>query len=524
VSSMQRGHVASDHLGEAAQHASLDGLSVAERSHVESCEQCRRLYAGYRLTDRLLSSTWRQTSLPASVLEKRPIRVGLAGFLDVATASAGRRWLVPAALTACLAALVGFGVLLPQLLPAPGPAAGSHSASPVASQLATSSGPATSGRPGKTPAGTQGPGQSPGTGPGGSPAGPGTTRGPSVTPTPSGVQLVALAGWPVAWAPDGRHLLVTRNSGWTNSHQIQVLDSGGGLVSSFTAQSATWVDSRTIAAATSGGGKGPHGSDTVVALLDLGGRVIATIPGGVADGAGSSGALLLGSGNGDLAIAGEGAWGPSASTYKLWDGHKLSASHAGVPIAFSRDGKKLAVLHPSGSGSSSALGWLEIVSVPGLSTTRSLTHTTVRVAFGGGPGYAPDVAFSPNGGSLLIGGTLVDLSRGSAAQVGEGGWLPDGTLVTASGGQVLRWQGGHSTVDTRFGAGGSVETSRHGDVIEYFGDGRPALLLTADGTLRQIDLPGVSSIDALSLAPDGGAMALDGRAGNGSRVIAVAQL
>lgn len=539
---MPLGHVSADRLGEAARHASLDSLRSAEHRHVEACDQCKRLYAGYRMTDRLLAADWRQTKLPASVLGQKQIRTGALGFLDGLNLRAGLRFLVPAAVTACLAALIGFGVLLPQFLPPPGPAAsGSEAAamSPVpSSKLEATPDVAASASAGATPAGSAGPagpGQSAAAGLGGSPAtgpgpgpGPAATRGPVATPVPEPpVKLASLSGWPITWAADGSHLLVARGSGWTSQRQIQIRDSAGGLSGSLSADHATWVDSRTIAVATHGGGKSPAGSAATVRLLDLNGNVTATIPGQYSEGGQSpSGAILLGSGTGYLAIASQGGWGSSQSTYVLWDGHGLSSSHAGMPIAFSGDGKRLAVLHPSGgSGGGSAQGWLEIVTAPSLGSIASLSHANVHVGSqGDGPGYAPAASFSPDGNSILVSGTLVDLSRGLTTQVGEGGWLPDGTLLTSNGGVVLRWQAGHSTADARFAAGGAVETSRHGDVVEYFVDGRSPLLLKSDGTLQQLNLPGIASLDDLSLAPDGGAVAVNGRGTDGSRVIAVAPL
>jgi len=537
MSPMPHGHVSSDLLGGAARHASLDGLREAERRHVEGCDQCRHLYAGYRLTDRLLTSGWRQTTLPAALLDQQPIRGGVRGLLGGLSLGSGARFLVPVALAACLVAVVGFGVLLPRLLPSPAPAAtGSNTAllspSPNVTLEATPDS-AASASAEATPDASAGPTQS--TGPSRTDStGPGPVATPRPVATPGSdvsVKVAALSGWPIAWAPDGSHMLVARGSGWTNQRQIQIRDSAGGLTGSFNADHATWVDSHTIAAATQAGGgsvgKGPGGSSVTVRLLDLGGNLTATIPGQYSEGGpSSSGAILLGSGTGYLAIASQGGWGPSQSTYLIWDGQVLSSAHAGMPLAFSRDGKQLAVLHPSGgSAAASSQGWLEIVAMPSLDTIASLSHTNVRVASqGNGPGYAPDAAFSPDGGFLLVSGTLVDLSRGSATLVGAGGWLSDGTLLTSNSGAVLRWQGGHSTPDARFVAGGSVKTSLHGDVVEFFADNRPPLLLAADGTIGHLNLTGIASVDDASLAPDGGAVAVSGRGTDGSKVIGVAAL
>ena len=517
---MRSGHVSSDRLGEAAQHASLDSLRVAEKAHVEGCDKCKELYASYRLTDRLLAASWRQAAVPAAVLEQKRIRTGLFGFLDGFELSLSPRSLVPAALALSLVVLVAVGVLLPQLMPVANPAASSsRSATAFTPTLSSSASDAydASGSPSGSPTVQQsGSDKTPGSG---------TSKTPvkSTVPTPeTPTNLARLPGWPVAWAPDGAHLLASSGSGWTTQRQIQVLDSSGRLVGSFSADSATWVDSNTIAAASHG--KGPGGS-TKINLLNLSGHVSATLPGNYMDGAGSSGAVLLGSGTGLVAIASKGDWGQSQSTFVIWNGNSVGSSHAGMPIAFSQDGKQLALLHPSSGPGGSSSGWLEVVSVPGLQTIVSYSHTTLRVSDqGSGPGYAPDAAFSPDGNWLFASGTLVDLSRGSTTRVGEGGWLPDGTLLTSNGGSVLRWQGAHSTPDARFTAGGSVVTSRHGDVVEYFTDARTPLLLTAGGTVRQLKLSGVSSLDDAQLSPSGGAIAFTGRNTTGGKVTDVARL
>jgi hypothetical protein len=119
---------------------------------------------------------------------------------------------------------------------------------------------------------------------------------------------------------------------------------------------------------------------------------------------------------------------------------------------------------------------------------------------------------------------LVNLSSGASTQVGRGGWLPDGTLVTASNGGLVRWQAGHSTVDARMPGSGTVETSRHGELIYFYSDGRPALLLDTDGTLRSLSVAGVRSIANLLISPTGRSIAISGRAGDGSSIGGVATI
>jgi hypothetical protein len=510
--SLHSAHVSSDRLGEAARHASFDGLRNYERVHMETCEHCKGLYAGYRLTDRLLSAGWRQTVLPASAIAPEPRRGPLATLRDLRRGS-----LVPAALAMCLVALIAVAVLLPQLMPMPSPATDRSPSNAVATP---SFGPPAS--PAQ-PAPTQNAGN------GSSAPGTGKTTGgiavASPTPPPTStalapVNIVGISGWPVSWAPDGAHLMVSGASGWNQQRQIKVLDTSGRSVGSISADSATWVGSSTIA--TSIDGRGP-GSDTI-RLVNLSGHTIATMPGTYGEGPGGSGAVLLGSGTGDVAVASMGGWGSSSSSFVIWDGSNVGATHTGIPIGFSNDGKNLAVLHPSGGFGGGFSGWLEIVSVPSLQTVVAFSHTSIHVStLGSSPGYGPEVTFSPDGNWLFVAGTLVDLSHGSTVHVGNGGWLPDGTLLTSSGGTVLRWQGTHSTPDTRFEAGGSVATSRHGEVVEFFGDGRALLLLTASGTVRPLTLPGVASISDAQLAPNGAAVAISGRASR-SQVTELARL
>lgn len=521
---MNSGHVSSDRLGEAAQHASLDGLRDLERQHVDGCERCKRLYAGYRLTDRLLAASWRQAALPASALEQKPIRTGLWGMLDGLRWGVGTRSLVPIAVVICLVLALGFGVLLPRLVPMASPSASANAA------LSSQNSPAVSANPGFT-----GPSPSASTGangeaqqsPGSGQSAPGATSAatpvpPATPPSQQAGALAGLPGWPVAWSPDGAHLLVVR-SGFGGSGQVQIRTAAGALMATLAADNADWVDSNRVAVATHG--KFRSGPESV-SLVDLKGQALATLPGGAGPGSSfGTGTLVLGSGAGYVAVTTAGGWNGSQA-FVVWDGQVVSASHAGIPLAFSRDGSRLAVLHTSGGpGGGFAGGSLEVVAVPSLQTIASLPHTTVHAAPGNsGPGFDPDAAFSPDGNWLLVAGTLVDLSRGSAVPAGEGGWLPDGTLLTSSGGRVLRWQGSSSTPDPRFAAGGSIATSVRGDVIEFFGDGRQPLLIPAGGAVAQLQLPGIASLDGLLLAPNGGAVALDGRGTNGSRITAVAPL
>lgn len=535
------GHVSSDRLGEAARHGGVDVLREAESRHVAGCDRCRRLYAGYRLTDRLLAAPWRDVKLPPAAVA-RPSRLGaLADFVRGLDA----RSLAPALAAIGIVALIGAALAVPRLIPVPPPASthspiASVTTSPSASAPAVSTvSPYDSGQPSQSP-GAQASG----------PGGPGSSSAPGTTPAPTAagstgkttLAVTKIGGTPIAWSPDGAHLLMW---GPGSGRTLQIRDAAGHLIGTATADAAAWVSSSTIAiaahspiaspsASPSGpahhgkGGPGPSSGVTVggetVSIIDLRSHLIATLPGSYALGGSLAGGMIVGSGTGEFTIASQGGGGPYGWSFVLWDG-SVSAVQDGLPIAFSQDGHSLAVLHPSSVSGGAVTGWLEIMAVPSMNTVSSFTHSILRVGSGSlGSPYGFDAAFSPGGGYLLASGTLVNLSNGSTVTTGKGGWLPDGTLATASNAGLLRWQGTHSSLDSRFPGMGTVETSRHGELIYFYGDSRPPLLLDTNGSLDALALPGVRSIGALLISPNGRAIAFDGRATDGSSITAVAAL
>ncbi len=538
---MPYGHVSADRLGEAAQTGSLTWLREAERHHVEGCQKCRNLYAGYRMADRLLAASWRQTTLPASALANEPKLRRVASLVgDFASGFEFRRF-APAGLAILLVAAIGFAFALPQLVPATRNTASPYSPPATRSASATTTGTI-------QPASPEPSASAPETGPSTSPAAQdsggvgGATARPkaTLTPTPAAgstgpsapMVVSPLSGWPIAWAPDGRHMLLAQvTAAFQGGNRIQIRDAAGALTGSANGTAAVWVDSATVAVASSGTGQGSRfASGSTVSLVDVTGHQIVALPGQYANPdatEGLDGGVLVGSGSGELAVVGQSGQSFSGATYVTWNGQSVSASHQGVPIGFSQDGGKLAVIHPTfgpgGSLGGNLIGSIEIVSGSGSKSLASFPRLRIGARSGAQPDY-PDVAFSPNGASLLVSGTLVDLSTGTSAAVGYGGWLPDGTLVTASNGQVTRWQGAHGTADARFQVGGVVETSRHGDVIEYFTDGRSPILLAPDGTLSQLSIPGVRTVKGLLISPDGRSAALVGHAPSGTTVTEVATI
>jgi hypothetical protein len=536
--SLMSGHVSSDRLGDAARHGGVEFLRDAERRHVQGCDRCQRLYGGYRLTDRLLAAPWSDVKLPPAAA--RPSRRGvLAGFVRGLDA----RSMAPALAAIGIVALIGAAVALPQLIPAPPLASGQ---TPIPSGTASSS-PSAPASPTIAPSGSGQPSQSPGAQQS-SPDGPGPSSPAQPTPATTGggtaramtLPITRIGGSPIAWSPDGAHLLVW---GSGSAHQLQIRDAAGHLNGTAEAEAAAWVSSSTIAIATHSSGASPSASPTglghhsgsspgrsggsegeTVGIIDLSGHSIATLPGGYVAGGGVVNGMIVGSGSGEFTIASQSGSGSPTWSFVLWNG-SVSAVEDGLPIAFSQDSRSLAVLHPRSVSGGAVTGWLEILAVPSLKTVASFTHLSLRVGTGSlGSDYGFDAAFSPDGGRLLASGTLVNLANGSTLATGKGGWLPDGTLVTSSNAGLLRWQGTHSSVDSRFPGMGTVETAHHGELIYFYGDGRPSLLLDTDGSLGAISLSGVRSLGSLLISPNGRAIAFGGRATDGSSIAAVATL
>jgi hypothetical protein len=520
-------HVSSDRLGDAAR-SGLDCLREDERGHVRDCQECSRLFGGYRLADRLLSAPWSEVKVPAGLVQ--PVAApSVLGKLP-ALGRFNPRTLAPGLAALAILALVGATFAVPRLLPAS--PSGTHT--PVAVASASPGGASHVPSPSVAASSASASASSP---------------VPSVSATPSAsigsmqLSLARVVGTPIAWSPDGGHLLL-----WSQSHVLQIRDASGRLTGTVAADAAVWVSSSTIAISVRTPGSGPaaaspsptrpgnrHGPGNSagsnpgggskpgsVRLVNVGGAAVTTLPAGYAPWSGLPNITLAGSGTGQFTVANQTGTGGSGWQFVLWNG-SAGAVSSGLPIAFSRDGSRLAVLQPTGAGSGVVAGSLTILSVPSLSTLASFPNLVLRL----GPldPAAPiDAQFSPDSRSLLVAGALVDLSKGSTVATGDGGWLANGTLVTSSSSGLLRWSGTTSTLDSRFTGAGSVSVDRQGDLVYVFADGRPPLLLQSGGQLDSLGLPGVRAISNPLISPSGRSVVLGGRATNGSPITVVAAL
>lgn len=227
------------------------------------------------------------------------------------------------------------------------------------------------------------------------------TSQPTATPPeinqPSPSELNALPVNPLgeasSWSPDGQHLIIDTSYAGMNI----VVDADGTVVGHVQANYATWLDSQTIAG--EGDGTIKPGPDSVT-LYDAGGNEIGSIPGEYEG-------VMFAPGHRIGAASPEPKDGQEeATSYKIWNGSTLSDWLPGIPMKWSPDGTRLAVLTPNDEPSPGigTYGTVTIVDAMG----SEVTEIKGRV----GSTFEP-VAFSPDDRYLAT--CLVDQSGESEA-------------------------------------------------------------------------------------------------------------
>jgi WD40 repeat protein len=336
---------------------------------------------------------------------------------------------------------------------------------------------------------------------------------------------------PTAWSPDGRHLLaIGALATGSTDNQIHVLAADGRLLYSVKADTAAWVDSTTIAVVVPASSvPGP----ALVKLVDMSGREIATLPGSFQEDVATGqqyGAMLLGSGHGDLAILDATGSAASSWTFVTWDGHALSKARPGVPIAWSES--PIAVVRPDAltgcCGSQYAEGPVELVSASDGQASATYPEVIGRRKVGGVDtlgGYDAASSFSPDGRYLVASGTVLDTHTGESWPTGSGAWLPDGTLLASQDGSINRWTGPVSSGDPRFVPAGKVLVAANAAVaVEYFADLRPELVALSGDTTVRFSIPGVQFLDRVLISPNGQTVAVIGLDARGWEVTSLVQL
>lgn len=307
------------------------------------------------------------------------------------------------------------------------------------------------------------------------------------------------------WSPDGRWLIIWDDvvNGAPQDHHLRLDDAQGNLVRTLDGDRAIWLDAGSFVLVRSGASfLGTVDSD---ALTPISG----TFPKGVVSN--GHGALAYASGAPD-----------AAEQYVVWTRDGTSDPRPGRPLAWSRDGSRLAVWHRVDTvvQTREPSGWLEVVGWPDLRPIAAVRDQAV--------GAIP-APFDPSGRYLpFFAGRLyvLDLTTGSVRAVGPAGasnqfaWDRASNLVIADGnGSVTIYDVGGASLGVETNVGDSVTASADGSTVAlYFSQGRQQLVLLGDGEPRSITAPGPVQPEP-RLSPDGSKLVVVCAVGSGVEVL-----
>lgn len=345
---------------------------------------------------------------------------------------------------------------------------------------------------------------------------PSTTPGGSLSTSPnktasssdatSLVPIATLDDWVKGWSPDGTLLLSMNGYEFSGpANEVHLRDRSGALVAKFAAGEAAWFDSGTLAVLDV---VNQDTGESRVRLVKPDGSTIRTLPGTFTGG--FYGTMLRASGNGRVAIANEPGGDFAKWTFRVWDGQNMSAAYSGLPIGWSPDGSRLAIVHPSlRSGCCGGLrlaGPLEVRAFPGLALIGSypkITAETNDSSYMGSASFSPDNRYVYLDDSDIVAGTVVDLSRDASWAVGyDATWLPDSTLLSTASGVTSLWRAGIVSPYSLLGSVSSVHANRAGIIAAVEG-GQPRIELLAAGIRRDFVLNGYVSVSGIRLSSDG---------------------
>jgi hypothetical protein len=161
--------------------------------------------------------------------------------------------------------------------------------------------------------------------------------------------LVASDNAGADWSPDGRRLLVWDQvtNGTPSDQHVTLDDAQGNVIRAIQGENPVWLDANSFVITRDGRSYlGTVDAATLAPISPMGN--------------------VYSNGHGALAFETSNAYDASAR-FVVWGRAGASAPRPGVPVAWSRDGTKLAVWHwTSGGGPETYSGWLEVLSWPGL--------------------------------------------------------------------------------------------------------------------------------------------------------------
>ena len=298
---------------------------------------------------------------------------------------------------------------------------------------------------------------------------------PTISPTLAPGPWKVLASSDTAgagWSPDGRWLLAwdAVTNGTAAQRHINLDDAQGNVIRTFqgelpVALQPVWLDTRSFVIARDG--------TNYLGTVDS--AALTPISPPFPDG-------LTSNGHGALAYQTSGNLGAS-DRFVVWtQAGGTSAPRAGDPVAWSRDGTKLAIWHwVSGNGPASA-GWMEALSWPGLRSLGAI-HESLGWIF---------ALFDPSGRYLYANGWVLDLLTGKATAM-------TGSSATNQANDRLFPSLGVATSPDQ-SAGASADNSTI--ALWYMSQQQP-IVLVRGGRQRSIDVPGPLQPPDPQLSPDG---------------------
>lgn len=302
------------------------------------------------------------------------------------------------------------------------------------------------------------------------------TASPTISPTSDVGPWKVLASSDTAgagWSPDGRWLLVwdAVTNGTAAQRHISLDDAQGKVIRTFQGElpvelEPVWLDDRSFVIARDG--KNYLGTVDSPALTPIS----PPFPDGLLS---NHHGVITYETSGNLdASARFVVWTPSGGAMPAW---------AGVPVAWSRDGTKLAVWHwVAGTSGPGAAGWMEALSWPGLRSLGAIHQS---------PGWI-FALFDPSGRYLYTNGWVLDLVTGQAsAMTGSSG-------ASRANARLLPSLGVVTSPDQDASASADNSTV----ALWYMSQQRP-IVLVRGGRQRSIDVPGPLQPPDPALSPDG---------------------
>jgi hypothetical protein len=339
------------------------------------------------------------------------------------------------------------------------------------------------------------------------------------------------------WAPDGAHLLVINFDGG----RAELLGRDGSLVRAYDhAVFAAWIDSERFLLLTYSNAHSGEQASAVLGSVASRATVPEQVPFGDA----------LPNGGDAVAFVSSGCdMGCDQWSYAVWSPENgTTARQSGEPVAWSADGQRLFVIHgkddqgpPTGApGRSALVGWLEVVSWPGLDSIAQFHDETFNDDLDLVDPSGRYMAFLPNidTASDL---SILDTSDGDVTdlhtQDSLSAWGPDDLVSAPSVSDATTTDGGkgdYLTIvpsrgtatgrtfdgavdDSWANVGGEVTATPDGSMLVFwdaaFSDSRSFITVVANGVRTEIEpipLDGyVVGTVHVSVAPDGQALVVD---------------